>query len=477
MENQKKKQFGWILFPLIMIVFCALATYLYYLPDIRYEKAREALESGDYEGVLDFAGQEDSIRAAELSETMKLEQAKKLIETGEADQAREILNTLPETEERSELIRSLDYADALSLFEAQNWKEAIAAMEQLGGYGDSYAYINRAKTAIAEEYYQNGEKVKAVDAFLATGTDENITRAYEIATEETGIDDPEEALETLRGYDAETVAKLRQMRTLRKSTEKTVLSAGFAHTLGLKKDHTVLSAGDNTCGQCDVGNWAGIIEIAAGAYHSVGLKEDGTVVAAGDNTYGQCDVSDWSDIVHIAANNYDTFALTGEGRILHTGFHAYAELDRWPDDLKSISAGSYAVAAVRKNGQMLASHESSYAPEFEGLFSAAVQTGYAVGLMEDGTPLAHGVMLPQDWKDIVILYAGSNRILALTAGQTVLEYAFMDRDRLLEGEQNNVAAAANGATHIALLFNDGTVRCFGSDEHGECDTGDWNLLG
>lgn len=477
MKNQKKQWSGYILFPLIMIAFCALATYLYFLPDIRYRKAKEAFESGNYEQVQDFAEQEDSMRAVELSEAMKLEQAKKAAEAGDREAAREILKTLPETDETRELLRSLEYADAVDLFEAKDWNAAIDAMEKLRGYGDSYRYIDLAKTAVAEEYYLAGETVKAVDAFLATGLDENISRAYEIAQEETGIENPEEALQTLRGYDAETVARLRQMRTLRKETEKTVLSAGFSHTIGLRADRTVLAVGDNTYGQCEVGLWSDIVEIAAGAYHSVGLKEDGTVLATGDNVYGQCDVSSWTDVVHVAANNYDTFALTREGRILHTGYHTYPELGSWPDDLVSISAGSYVVAAVRKNGEMLSSHESSSAPEFRGLYSAAVQTGYALGVTEDGTPFSHGVSLPENWKDIVILYAGTNRILALTSGRTVLEYAFQERDRLLDEPQDHVIAAANGATHIALLFDDGAVRCFGSSSHGECDTGDWDLLG
>jgi alpha-tubulin suppressor-like RCC1 family protein len=38
---------------------------------------------------------------------------------------------------------------------------------------------------------------------------------------------------------------------------------------------------DNYDGQCNVGGWTGIDQVAAGWYHTVGLKSDGTVVAAG----------------------------------------------------------------------------------------------------------------------------------------------------------------------------------------------------
>jgi hypothetical protein len=42
----------------------------------------------------------------------------------------------------------------------------------------------------------------------------------------------------------------------------------------------VVAAGYNYDGQCDVGGWAGITQVAAGGAHTVGVKSDGTVVAA-----------------------------------------------------------------------------------------------------------------------------------------------------------------------------------------------------
>jgi alpha-tubulin suppressor-like RCC1 family protein len=42
--------------------------------------------------------------------------------------------------------------------------------------------------------------------------------------------------------------------------------------------------GDNSAGQCNVGGWTGITQVAAGIYHTVGLKSDGTVVAVGSET-------------------------------------------------------------------------------------------------------------------------------------------------------------------------------------------------
>jgi len=52
----------------------------------------------------------------------------------------------------------------------------------------------------------------------------------------------------------------------------------------------VVAVGDTPRGQCDVGGWTNIVQVAAGGRHTVGLKADGTMVAVGHNLYGQCNV-------------------------------------------------------------------------------------------------------------------------------------------------------------------------------------------
>jgi alpha-tubulin suppressor-like RCC1 family protein len=51
--------------------------------------------------------------------------------------------------------------------------------------------------------------------------------------------------------------------------------------------------GYNGDGQCNVGNWTSISQVAAGSSHTVGLRSDGTVVAVGYNGDDRCSVGDW----------------------------------------------------------------------------------------------------------------------------------------------------------------------------------------
>ena len=57
-------------------------------------------------------------------------------------------------------------------------------------------------------------------------------------------------------------------------------------------------------------------KIAAGDFHTVGLKKDGTVLAAGDNTYGQCNVGEWSGVAELFAERNLTTAFTQDGGML-----------------------------------------------------------------------------------------------------------------------------------------------------------------
>lgn len=72
------------------------------------------------------------------------------------------------------------------------------------------------------------------------------------------------------------------------------LGAGSYHTVGVTASGRVLAAGDNSYGQCEVGDWRDIVAVAAGSTHTLGLRANGTVVTTGNNADRQCEVDAWS---------------------------------------------------------------------------------------------------------------------------------------------------------------------------------------
>jgi len=101
--------------------------------------------------------------------------------------------------------------------------------------------------------------------------------------------------------------------------------AGIRHTVGLKSDGLVLATGLNQQGQCNVGSWRDIVQVAAGTYHTVGLKLDGTVLAVGSSFLGKLNVNSWTDITQANAGVYNTLGLRSDGRVVAVGYNDNGE--------------------------------------------------------------------------------------------------------------------------------------------------------
>jgi hypothetical protein len=65
---------------------------------------------------------------------------------------------------------------------------------------------------------------------------------------------------------------------------------------------TTITMGDNYSIRAHF-EWSNnnITQVAAGWFHTVGVKSNSTVVAAGYNWKGECDVGGWTGIVQVAA--------------------------------------------------------------------------------------------------------------------------------------------------------------------------------
>lgn len=128
----------------------------------------------------------------------------------------------------------------------------------------------------------------------------------------------------------------------------TAVAAGWRSTLGLLSNGTVLAAGRSTEGQGDVRSWreivavscgdwhsvavrADVVAVAAGSYHTLGLTASGRVLAAGDDSHGQCQVGDWRNIVAVAAGSTHSIGLCADGTVRSAGNDADGQcaVDSW----------------------------------------------------------------------------------------------------------------------------------------------------
>lgn len=448
--------------------------YLKQRPALLQKRAAEAAAQGDYARavrLLSSAERDEEAEALLLS--YRYGAADKLLQSERWAEAETAFSALGSYADAREKILACRYGLAEEAFLAGEYEAAKDAFYALSGYGDALERYNACRYAIAKKT-ESLDPEQAFALFLELGSFSDArTQAERIAVAQTGMTNPENAVNRMLGVSEEEILARERLKTVRAGLRQHALAVGFYHTAGLKRDGTVVAAGRNSEGQCGVGAWTDITAIDCGAYHTVGLKRDGTVVAAGSNESGQCLVAEWTDIVMIACTDYDTIGLRRDGTLVHTGYHAYPELAGW-SGIVSIGGGSYALVALTETGQALSTHASSRDERLSGALTLDASTGYAVGLMENGTVLLGGEPLP-GWSEAVAVAAGSTGVLGIASDGKVLAHWFRARDALDFSDIADAAAVAAGGTHSAVLRSDGSVVARGGNDYGECSTADWNL--
>jgi hypothetical protein len=221
----------------------------------------------------------------------------------------------------------------------------------------------------------------------------------------------------------------------------------YGHTVGLKSDGTVVAAGNNGRGQCDVGNWTDIIQVAAGDRNTVGLKSDGTAVALGYDYLGQCDVGNWTDIVQVATGGDHTVGLKSDGTVVAVGNNGngQCDVDAWADIIQ-VSVGTY----------------------------------LTVGLKSDGTVVAVGACYEGEcdvrfWTDIVQVSAGNSYTVGLKSDGTVVATGGNWTGQCNVGGWTGIVQVSAGGGYTVGLESDGTVVAVGNNGAGQCDVDGWTL--
>jgi hypothetical protein len=267
-----------------------------------------------------------------------------------------------------------------------------------------------------------------------------------------------------------------------------MVATGIKHTVGLKDDGTVVTVGDNDYGQCNVGNWTDIIQVAAGGIHTVGLRSDGTVVAVGDNSYGQCDVGSrsWTGIIQVAAGSRQTVGLRSDGTVVAVGDNAYGQCNvhGWTN-IVLIAAGYWHTVGLKDDGTVVTVGDNTYGQcnvrDWTNITQVATSGWHTVGLKDDGTVVAvgdnaYGQCNVHGWTNIVLIAAGYYHTVGLKDVGTVVAVGDSAYGRCNVGGWTNIIQVAAGSRHTVGLKDDGTVVAVGDKGSGRCNVGGWDLF-
>jgi hypothetical protein len=263
-----------------------------------------------------------------------------------------------------------------------------------------------------------------------------------------------------------------------------MVAAGGGYTAGLKSDGTVVAMGDNEYGQCDVGNWTGIIQVAAGGGYTVGLKADGTVVAVGSNSYGQCDVGNWTDIVQIAAGEDHTVLLKADRTVVAVGdnYSGQCNVGGWTD-IVQVASGKYHTVGLKSDRTVVAvggnDNGECDVSAWTDITQVVAGCGRTVGLKADGTVVNVGYCDERcdvgDWTGITQVAAYCWHTVGLKSNGTMVAVGYNEDGQCDVGNWTGIVQVAAGWRHTVGLKSDGTVVAMGDNQYGQCEVGGWTL--
>lgn len=380
------------------------------------------------------------------------------------------------------------YADAEALLKNGYYIAAAEAFEALGDYSDAEERMLEASYLDAEAMLKAGEYAKAAAAFAALGdykdSPQKPAEIYSAIESSVGSDNTVTAAMAFGSIsDYYEQARVRSMELWDQIAVRDTVAAGTNHTVGLKANGTVVAVGDNSEGQCDVGDWQDIVAVAAGPLHTVGLKANGTVVAVGDNSYGRCDVGDWKNVVAIAAGSDYTVGLKADGTVVGVGNYVLGQckVSGWKD-IVAIAARYGHTVGLKADGTVFAVGDNSYGQckvgGGNGIAAISVGYRYTVGLKADGTVVAVGDN-SSGWgeviglKDIVAISAGYEHIVGLKADGTVVAVGDNKDGQCDVSDWKDIVAISAGREHTVGLKADGTVIAVGNNKNGQCNVIDW----
>lgn len=250
---------------------------------------------------------------------------------------------------------------------------------------------------------------------------------------------------------------------------------------GMQKITTVRGG---SCSACAVRLYS------ASARHEVTLFMDGTLQATGENTYGQCDVGDLRNIVSVTAAPNATYAIDSGGNLKVRGLVSEPSVKNW-SSLTSIACGSYHIVGLTKEGRvliagdMLDENVKKKVLSWKNAVSVAAAMEATLCLHQNGTVSFAGRETDprreaENWKNIVSVAADSVYAFGLTSEGKILmagrsKNELLDMGRRGAADWRDVIAIACSRSGIGALLADGTVRIAGNVRDATALQNHWNI--
>ena len=324
----------------------------------RYKEAIEMIERGAYEEALEefraLGYYKESISYF-LEAKDKLERANKdyayaldLLEDGQYQDAIRVfegLGSFKDSAEKVNIIRDLQYFDAIVLFDAQNYEQAYKVFSSLGNYKDCIEMAELSRKRMSEAETQKMIYQLAYSEYSARSYRSALIHFSQLQDYKDSISMAEKCQKAIH-QNYQTIAAGVQHSAAIQNTGEIIctgrnvekqcdisgwenedivsIACGGVMTIGLKSNGKVLVATNySSFSEHEWEKWENIIAVSAGYSYIIGLKEDGTVIGTGhDAGDGQLDVRNWRNVVAIATGWRHTVGLASDGTVYITGYRS-----------------------------------------------------------------------------------------------------------------------------------------------------------
>ena len=387
--------------------------------------------------------------------SVKYNKANELMNAGEYEEAISAFKVLDGFKDSEDKILECQYYKANELMNAGEYDRAISVFHDLDGFKDSDDKKMECKYCKANDLMNTG----------------NLDEAYNILKE---LDNYKDAADKRVDYLNKKMNELNNIKSI---------AAGGNYTIGLKKDGAVVSVGYDWYNPCDVSSWTDIVTVAAGTSHIVGLKSNGTVEAVGNNDSRQCNVSGWTDIVTVAASHNHTVGLKKDGTVVAVGNNndGQCKVSGWTD-IVAIAAGWRHTIGLKSDGSVVAVGHDGYSQcdvsQWTDIVDVAAGRVHTVGLKKDGTVVAvgdndYGQCDVLDWTDIVAVVANGDHTVGLKSDGTVVAVGDNEEGQCAVLDWTDIVTVAASYHHTVGLKKDGTVVAVGNNDWSKCEVSDW----